>query len=187
VTSLAETARRLGRLRWVELRLFEVVGGWVSSTREADVQAMLATQSYHFAWHGRVWAERFPAGYGHDLELATSPGPSEVDDGLAGWMTRVAALEGSVARLTGLHRVVLPRLVVAYRRWREEADPVSDGPLLRWLGFVLADEVDDWQVGAAALQRLLVTPDSARLSSDLQGQLEVALVAGGWSFDGRSD
>jgi hypothetical protein len=184
VTSLAETARRLGRLRWVELRLFEVVGGWVASTPEAEVKAMLATQSYHFAWHGRVWAERFPAGYGHDLEEATTAGD---DGGLAAWMDQLAALEDSPARLTGLYRVVLPRLVVAYRRWREEADPVADGPLLRWLGFVLADEVDDWQVGAAALQRLLVTTDATHRSSHLQGQLEAAMVAGGWSFDGRSD
>jgi hypothetical protein len=186
VTSLAETARRLGRLRWVELRLFEIVGGWVASTPEPEVKALLAAQSYHHAWHGRVWAERFPAGYGLDLEEATSPGPGHVGDGLAGWLSEVAVLDGSVARLTGLYRVVLGRLVVGYRYWREEADPVADGPLLRWLGFVLADEVEDWQAGTAALQRLLVTADAVRLSSAIQGQLEASLVAGGWSFDGRS-
>jgi hypothetical protein len=184
VTNLAETARRLGRLRWIELRLFEVLGGWVASTPEHEVKAMLAAQSYRHAWHGQVWAERFPAGYGHDLDQATA---AAGEAGLGGWMAQVAALEGSVARLTALYRVVLPRLVVGYRRWQQEADPVADGPLLRWLGFVLVDEVDDWQAGTTALHRLLVTVDDVRSSSDLQGQLEAALVAGGWSLDGRSD
>lgn len=182
MTTLAETARRLGRLRWVELRLFEVLGGWVASTPEPAVQAMLAAQSYHHAWHGRLWGERFPSGYGHDLEAATAPASAA----LARWVDDVAALDRTADRLCGLYRVVLPRLIVDYRTWRDEANPVSDGPLLRWLGFVLADDVDDWQVGTVALADLLVTTDDAHSSGVLLGQLEAAFVAAGGSFDGRS-
>ena len=182
MTTLAETARRLGRLRWVELRLFEVLGGWVASTPEPAVKAMLAAQSYHHAWHGRLWAERFPSGYGADLEEATSSDGT----GLAAWMDGLSALEGSVARLAGAYRVVLPRLVVAYRRWRDEADPVADGPLVRWLGFALADELDDWQAGVVALQQLLATSEAVELATRIQGELEASLIVGGWSFDGRT-
>ena len=158
MTSIEDLASRLGRLRFVELRLFEVMGGWVGSTPEPQVKALLAEQCYHHAWHADLWADRFPQGYGHDLAAATAAGGAHV----GGWLDELAALEGTVARLAGLYRVVLPRLALGYRRWRSEADRVSDGPLLRWLELVSTDETADWQQGERLLQHAAGQPRLGR-------------------------
>ena len=172
MTSIEDLASRLGRLRFVELRLFEVMGGWVGSTPEPQVKALLAEQCYHHAWHADLWADRFPQGYGHDLAAATAAGGAHV----GGWLDDLAALEGTVARLAGLYRVVLPRLALGYRRWRSEADRVSDGPLLRWLELVSTDETADWQQGERLLQHLLVSPDSVEQAAAAQARIEAAVV-----------
>ena len=94
MTSIEDVASRLGRLRFVELRLFEVMGGWVGSTPEPQVKALLAEQCYHHAWHADLWADRFPQGYGHDVAVATAAGGAHV----GGWLDELAALEGTVRR-----------------------------------------------------------------------------------------
>lgn len=175
MTGLAELAARLGRLRHVELRLFEVVGGWVASTPEPRAKALLAEQCYHHAWHAQLWAERFPQGYGHDLEQATEAGAGD----LGPWLDELEGLEGTVARLAGLHRVVLPRLAATYGAWLETADPVTDGPLLRWLQFASTDVVADWQRGEHLLHDLLVSQDSVDAAAAGQLRVESSVVAHG--------
>ena len=39
--SVEETARRVGNYKWVEMRLFEVLGGWVATVPELDVKLVL--------------------------------------------------------------------------------------------------------------------------------------------------
>jgi hypothetical protein len=180
MTSLDDLAARLGRLRFVELRLFEVLGAWVASTPEPQVKAFFAEQCYHHAWHGELWGDRFPQGYGHDLVAATAEGGAP----LGGWLDQLAALEGTVERLAGLYRVVVPRLALAYRRWRSEADRVADGPLLRWLAMVSSDETADWQQGERLLQQLLVGPESVERAAAAQVRIETSVVA---SFAAHGD
>ena len=175
MTSLADLAARLGRLRYVELRLFEVMGDWVASTPEPPAKLLLAEQCYHHAWHAQLWAERFPQGYGHDVEEAAAAGADELD----AWLDELAGLQGTVARLAGLHRVVIPRLAVTYRGWLEGADRVADGPLLRWLQFASADETADWQRGEQLLQYLLVNQESVDAAVAAQVRVESSVVAHG--------
>ncbi|MBW3615381.1 MAG: hypothetical protein KY439_08755, partial [Actinobacteria bacterium] len=58
--SLEEAARRLGHYRWLEMRLFEVLGGWVGSVPQLDVKLRLGPHSLHHAWHAELWEERLP-------------------------------------------------------------------------------------------------------------------------------
>ena len=39
--SVEETARRVGNYKWAEMRLFEVLGGWVATVPELDVKLVL--------------------------------------------------------------------------------------------------------------------------------------------------
>jgi hypothetical protein len=181
LTTLRETAERLGRLRGLELRLFEVMGSWVPSTPEPEAKAALAEQCYHHAWHAQIWADRFPQGYGHDLDEATAAGAAR----LGPWVDEVADVEDTVPRLAVLYRVVVPRLAVAYRSWADKANPVVDGPLVRWLQFASADETADWQHGEHLLQDLLVSPLAVERATAAQLRLEMSLVAHGGLFSGR--
>jgi hypothetical protein len=175
VLTLGETAARLGRLRWLELRVYEVMGGWVASTREPEAKVLLAEQCYHHAWHADVWGERFPSGYGLELDEATGPG----GPALAGALDRIAALASTADRLTALYQVVLPRKIVAYREWRERANPVSDAALVRWLQLVLSDEVEDWQRGEVLLQRLLASTASVERAARVRSEVERSVAEGG--------
>ncbi len=156
--TLAELAAWLGHARFLEQRCFEVQGGWVADTPEPEVKAAFAEQCYHHAWHAEVWEARFPAGYGHDLAAATVPASLALAEAL----DRLAAAPGTVERLLGFHRVLQPRKIAAYDRLRAAVNPVSDGPVSRWLDLVVADEVADWRRGEAAAQQLLAVQPSVR-------------------------
>ena len=55
-----ESARRVGNYKWVEMRLFEALGGWVATVPELDVKMRLGTHCYHHAWHAELWHKRLP-------------------------------------------------------------------------------------------------------------------------------
>ena len=63
-----------GRYRWLEQELFQILGGWVATVPEPEVQAVLSTHSFHHAWHAQLWRERQPLFPGFDAdETATAP------------------------------------------------------------------------------------------------------------------
>ncbi|MDY7104013.1 MAG: hypothetical protein S0880_22750 [Actinomycetota bacterium] len=148
---LVETSTRLGRLRWMELRLFEILGSWVPGTDEPEISAFLARTSYHHAWHADLWLEHLPTLWGEDAETLTSPGPG----GAALCDALTAGATGSVERLVGTHRVVLPRLLIAYRSLVASVPVAAAGPLRRWSRLVIEDLRDDWATGEMLLQGLL--------------------------------
>ena len=123
-----------GHFAWTERRLFEVLGGWVPSVPEAEVKVFLRSQSFEHAWHAQLW---------HDLEPRSGPvvGAAADGGGLAGVLDAVAEPADTLARLVGVYRVVLARLVDAYGALSDAAVPACDGPLVRALGLMLADQV----------------------------------------------
>src|SRR6476659_9254175 len=55
-----ESARRVGIYKWIEMRLFEALGGWVATVPELDVKLVLGRHCYHHAWHAELWHKRLP-------------------------------------------------------------------------------------------------------------------------------
>lgn len=174
-TSLDESARLAGGHQWTESRLFEVLGGWVADTPEPELRLLLDRHSHHCAWRAAQWWDRLPVLADVPREsLCAAPGP-EVERALQ----KLAALEGTPARLAGAYRVALPRLWTSYRRHEEQAGPVADGSTLRTLGIVAADLAADWHEGEAALQETLTQPSNIREAAAASAALEELLVAGG--------
>jgi len=58
--TVEESARRVGHYKWIEMRLFEALGGWVATVPELDVKLRLGTHCYHHAWHAELWHKRLP-------------------------------------------------------------------------------------------------------------------------------
>jgi hypothetical protein len=175
--TLASTAVRLGGWRWVDLRLFEVVGGWAAEVPEPAAKVWLAAAARHHAWRADQWTDRFPRLREFDLAAATVA-PD-------GWEPALAALSGTgrppgevptAARLAGLVRVVLPRLVVGHDALLSALSPEADGALRRTLKMVVADEVDDWRTGESILQALLVDGSVVAQAAAAQATLEATLV-----------
>jgi hypothetical protein len=148
---LEEASRRAGGHRWKELRLFEILGGWVASTEDVDAKLLFDRHSQHHAWRAEQWWDRLPVLAGVDRgALVVAP-----STGVGAAVAALAGLDGTVARLAGAYRVALPRLVAAYHAHRLEASPVSDGAAIRTLDLLLLDVAADWREGEVLLQSRL--------------------------------
>ncbi len=139
--TLEDAARVAGHARWLEDRLFSVTGGWVAVEGDPVAKALFSAHSLRHAWHASVWRDRIPRVAHLDPDALTVPAGPEV----AGLVDDLAAAtatgpDGTLERLT-LLRVLLQGLVADYRARIARAHPLADGPTVRWLGFVLADEV----------------------------------------------
>ncbi|MCZ7528200.1 MAG: hypothetical protein M5U14_18615 [Acidimicrobiia bacterium] len=170
---LVESARRLGACAWVEERLFEVLGSWVQGVPEPAVKIALARHSRGHAAHALLLSEAVPRRHdGEDVVVAGA-------DGLAAVVEALVGTEGTVERLTGVVRVVVPRMVAAYAYHLEGTSRVADTATARALRMVLADEIDHWREGETLLQGLLRTPRDVEAAARAQGALESLVVAAG--------
>jgi hypothetical protein len=178
--SLVDSASLLGGYRWVEARLFEILGAWVATETADEVRVLFDVQSRIHAWHAELWAERIPAVDGiadpDSLTVAPMNGVEELlnklgrsEDGEAG--------SGTLLRLVGLARVVSPRLLCGYQHHLRRTVPVSDGPVVRALGLVLRDEMESWQETELIVQGLLRRPHDVAVITAHQQYLE-SLIAG---------
>jgi hypothetical protein len=173
--TLHEAATVNGANRWLEMRVFEIVGGWVSTVPEVDVKLALATQGYHHAWHAELWEDRLPVLAGINTDELTAPASE-------GWERLIAILAEpetpTIERLAGLYRVVLPHKISAYRAQRAATDVLAEGATTRALDLVLADEIADWQEGEALLQSRLSSAAEVARAAQHQARLESLLIIG---------
>ena len=171
---LEVTAGLLGAYCALERALFELTGAAVAAP-EADPEAtvLLSAWSAEHAWHAELWADRLPVSAAFDsdaLVVLAEPLPGLLDE---------LARAGSLPLLSGLIRVVLPRLVITYERHLTAASAASDGPVRRALTLVLRDERDQWTVGEALLQGVLVDQAAVAAAGETVVGLERRLVAAG--------
>ncbi len=195
--SLDEAARLVGSYQWVERRLFEVLGSWVASEPVPEAQVLFDVYSQQHAWHADLFTERLPALDSVDPGSLVVPPSAEVDRMFAVLAGVVPDDEGSGAdgnllprsghldvpaggtlpRLVGMGRVVLPRLVTGYTLHLRRVSPVVDAPVARCLRLVLRDETEQWQAIEALTQALLRRPHDVAVVTGHQQRLE-ALIAG---------
>ena len=155
----------------MESRLFEIVGAWVHDVPEPEVKLRLAADSHHHAWHAALWRERLPVSHGTDVDRLVVPA-----GGWAAFVTEFEESSQTVERLTGLYRVLLPRQVATYQDHLDAASPITDGPAIRALELVLADELADWRRGERLLQRSLRSAGDVARAAAHQRILETLLL-----------
>jgi hypothetical protein len=138
---LFEGAALLGTYSWVERRLFELTGAWAAQAELPAVRLFLDRSSLEHAWHAELLAQRLPVLRGVDPASFQRPlgalGP--LVDSLEELWSRPEPVR-SPAVLAGLGRLVLPALLDTYRAHLERAVPWTDGPAMRALRLVMADE-----------------------------------------------
>ena len=119
-----------------------------------------------------MWRDRIPRVAHLDpdaLTVPAGPGVAVLADDLAA--VTAAGPEGTLARLDLLGQV-LASLVDAYRDRIARAHPLADAPTVRWLGFVLADEV-------AALTEVRALSDGRKAAVPVRHpQLETGVLLG---------
>ncbi len=190
-TTLEESARLAGSHAWLERRLFEITGGWVTTTAEPEAKLMLDRHSHHHSWRAEQWVERLPVLA--DVDRAALAATADPD--LAPALAALERASDTPARLAGLYRFALPRLWGAYHRHLSAvggaavggaavggaavggaAGGIADGSTLRTLGIVIPDVTSDWQEGEALLQNLLVSREAVAQAVSTVGDLEAARI-----------
>ena len=178
IFTVEESARRVGHYKWIEMRLFEVLGGWVATVPELDVKLRLGTHCYHHAWHSELWHKRLPELREMNPERLTVP----PNDELVAFVDALTEPEGpdlTIEKLVGAYRVLIPAKIAAYTYHRNNTSTITDAPTIRSLGFILQDELDDWRDGEMMLQSLIETPEELQRAIDHQAKLQLLLLAAG--------
>jgi hypothetical protein len=173
-----ESARRVGHYKWIEMRLFEALGGWVATVPELDVKMRLGTHCYHHAWHAELWHKRLPELREMNPDRLTVP-PNEQMEAFVAALTEPEAPEMTIEKLVGVYRVLLPHKIAAYTFHLNATSPITDAPTIRSLRFILQDEMEDWRDGEMLIQSLLETPEEVERAAAHQARLEALLVAAG--------
>lgn len=173
-----ESARRVGHYKWIEMRLFEALGGWVATVPELDVKTTLGRHCYHHAWHAELWHKRLPELREMNPDRLTKPPNPEMEAFVAA-LTEPEAHEKTIEKLVGVYRVLLPRKLAAYTYHLNATSRITDAPTIRSLGFILQDELTDWREGEMLLQALIETDDEVERAARRQAELETLLRRAG--------
>ena len=176
--TVEESARRVGHYKWIEMRLFEVLGGWVATVPELDVKITLGRHCYHHAWHAELWHKRLPELREMNPERLTKPPNAELEAFVAA-LTEPEAPELTIEKLVGVYRVLLPRKIAAYTYHVNATSRITDAPTIRSLGFILDDERTDWREGEMLLQALVETEAEVERAARRQAHLETLMTRAG--------
>jgi hypothetical protein len=176
--SVEETARRVGHYKWVEMRLFEALGGWVATVPELDVKMRLGTHTYKHAWHADLWNKRLPELREMNTERLTQPANEHVE-AFFDAMTEPEGADQTIEKLVGVYRVLIPHKIAAYTYHLNNTSTITDAPTIRSLKFMLHDEFEDWRDGEMLIQSLIETEDEVQRAAAHQARLESMLVKAG--------
>jgi hypothetical protein len=176
--TVEETARRVGNYRWAEIKLFEVLGGWVATVPELDVKMVLGRHCYHHAWHAELWTKRLPELREMNVDRMTVPANPAFEKFMAA-VREPEAPEHTIEKLVGVYRVLIPRTIAAYTYHRNGTSEITDSPTIRSLNHALQDEYSDWTDGEMLIQSLLDTAEKVERATKRQDELEALIVEAG--------
>ncbi len=176
--SVEETAVRVGHYKWLEMRIFELMGGWVATVPELDVKLRLGTHCYHHAFHSELWHKRLPELREMNPDRLTLP-PNPEMEAFVEAMGAPEAPGETIEKLVGLYRVLLPHLIAAYTYHLNNTSQITDAPTIRSLNFCLQDDLEEWREGEMIIQSLIDSPEEVDRAAARQAELTKLMVAAG--------
>ncbi len=176
--SVEETARRVGNYKWIEMKIFELMGGWVATVPELDLKLKLGTHCYHHAFHSELWHKRLPELREMNPERMTVPANPEMEAFVEA-LGEPEASDQTIEKMVGMYRVLLPHVIAAYTYHQNNTSTITDAPTIRSLGFCLQDDMEEWREGEMILQSLIVTPDDADRAAAHHAKLTKLMNAAG--------
>lgn len=162
-------ARTAGNFAWLEDRIAEITGAWVSTVDDVDARLVLGARSHTHAWHADLWRDRMPELRGVDNTTLVVPASS----GVGSFVDMLASGTTTLERMVSIHRVLLPRLVTAYALLLRGTNELIDAPTVRTLRLVLEDTREEVREGEIVIRSLSGDADG------LERQLAAAADAAG--------
>jgi hypothetical protein len=178
IFSVEESAHRVGNYKWAEMRLFEVLGGWVATVPELDVKLVLGRHTWFHAEHAKRWDERLPELREMNRERLNIP-PNAEFEAFMDAVREPEDAELTIEKLVGAYRVLIPRFIGVYTYHLNGTSRITDAPTMRALKFILQDEHETWRDGEMLLQSLIDTPEKVERAARRYEELEALYVASG--------
>ncbi len=173
-----DQARRLiGNYKWVEMRLFEVLGGWIQTVPELDAKLLLARHCYRHAWHAEQWHKVQPRLGPDDRDLTVAA--NEHVEAFIRALCHPQGAEATAEKLVGVYRVLLPHTIAGYRSHLGRVSGITDGPIVRCLELALADEQAACREGETLIETLIGSEEELRAATNHQGALEAIMRRAG--------
>ena len=175
-----QTAVRVGYYKWLEMRIFELLGGWVAMVPELDVKVTLATHCHDHAFHAELWHKRLPElGEFSPNELTKAPHPQVVE--AFDWFGQpgepsVDGNDDTITKLVGLYRVILPSLIGGYTYHLNRVSRLGDAPTKRILELCLNDDMEHWRQGEMMIQFMTTSIDKVQVASSAQMKISTMLT-----------
>ena len=180
--SLHEMADLLGGRVWLERRLFEALGHWADEAAAEKVAGAAALQfaeaSRRHGWHAQVWFDRMPELSGFDVEASVVPSDPRLVE-LFDLLDDAEAATATVVRLDAYGRVLLPRMIVAYRGTLGRLGAAADASVARWSRLVLVDDLDGWEQAESVLQEAVRTEEQLDALAASRRRIDALLLARG--------
>lgn len=170
--SAEEGARRVRIFRQVEQRLAQVLEQWAGIVSEPHLQTTLKRHARHADWHAKLFHHA----------LGDSDSSESEDNDVTSFLDAIATpkTEGeTVEFLTGVYRVLIPRIVTAYTYYQRAIGTEDSDADWRWLDMILKDHFDAIRDGELSLQSLLAGDADVERSANRRAELESQMVKTG--------
>ncbi len=173
----------LGAWVWWCESLFSLTGSWVPSIGEAPARGHVAELSRVVGEAGAALEAHLPRPAPVDPREWVVPSSPVAPDVL-----RALDVEATLERLAGVHRVLVPRLLVAWSGLAATSAAGEERALRRALRHAHDDLAELWRDGEALLHaHLAVTDDGALRAGRHVGAIEELLVRAGGVVPATAD
>ncbi len=178
--SVGESATRLRRLAYVEMRLMRLFASRMVTIANREVKLLLARLQYEACMHtdglrGRVL----------EMRMAKSRLDIAPDEALAIFFDEAEHLPNAASFLAVVTHLIKPMLRQAYEGYLREANHLADYPSVRLVKQCLADEIEHQALLESALNRTPFT-DADRALTDLWQRSLVSYLSAAGGLDGTA-
>jgi hypothetical protein len=132
--SVRERGETAATLRWIHVRLMEIIASWVPTTPEMEVKLLFGAHIWDVAQHADALGKRT-----HELRmpLQHSLAPSDAYHAL---LADFAATKDTRERIAFFYDGILPSLAARYRTYLAKTDSLLDAPSVRIYEHIAAEQ-----------------------------------------------
>lgn len=178
--SVSESAMRLRRLAYAEMRLMRLLASRVVTIANREVKLLLARLQYEACMHADGLRGRIL-----EMRVAKSRLEAAPDEALAIFFDEAEHLPDAATFLAAVTNLIKPALRQAYEGYLGEANYLADYPSVRLIKQCLADEIEHQALLESALRHTSFTDADRELADMWQRSLMRYLSAAG-GLDGTA-
>jgi len=169
-----ENVELMRRYNFIEGALYQISAAFMNPTPEWEVKCALSLHLYLDSEHSLALRRRVAELRRPPLYLDQPP-----SDELAAFANEAMRAENTIELLTGIFKVIRPRLKDAYQKHLQTINPLFDAPTARLLRIAIPEEEQMLEWGQAALKAVIKTDEDRATAEAWQKHLEAFLAAAG--------